>query len=278
MKKLIKIICFTLLALSGAAQAMDADKAQLGEQLICATREGNCAKMKELLDAGADVNYADSFGGVTALMRAVHCDNQLECVSLLIKSGADVNLPNASGETALLEAAFCCHKDCMRLLIEAGADVNYVNKDGGQVALTNVFRSRIPNKDALDCAQLLLDAGVDLNCKNILGRRALHCVVLNTGNQPYDTRLTLCKLIVEKMLRTPHEKMCQLLGIWKKQKNYCMQYSNLGNVFRQVFPAMVQENRKRVREAIDEVSNQMIKQDLLNHFFPKPTPANGATN
>jgi ankyrin repeat protein len=75
--------------------------------------------MKVLLDRGADPNIANSSGS-TALMMSV---TELPKVQLLIARGANVNLASTRGRTALLLAAMSDRSsEIVRALIAAGAD------------------------------------------------------------------------------------------------------------------------------------------------------------
>jgi ankyrin repeat protein len=58
--------------------------------LIAAAREGNTARIAELVKSGADVNERGGVNNWTPLMHAVH-KNQPASVSALIEAGADVN-------------------------------------------------------------------------------------------------------------------------------------------------------------------------------------------
>jgi ankyrin repeat protein len=77
------------------------------------------ARVKALLDAGADVNAAD-VNGYSALMFAA---NEPEAVKVLLAYGAKVNAINANHTTALIEASKDGNTESVRLLIQAGADV-----------------------------------------------------------------------------------------------------------------------------------------------------------
>lgn len=63
------------------------------------TEHLNIAKIHEVLEAGADPNLFDNLGR-TALNTACH-KNNINAVSVLLKHGADPNMPNKFGEPPL---------------------------------------------------------------------------------------------------------------------------------------------------------------------------------
>src|ERR1700722_13083856 len=79
---------------------------------------GNHAAVKKLLAGGANVNVADP-DGTTALMHSV-VDADAEMVKILIDAGADVNAKNAAESTALMYASTNLAKT--QLLLAAKAD------------------------------------------------------------------------------------------------------------------------------------------------------------
>lgn len=80
-------------------------------------------QIKLLLDAGADVNAADSTK-TTPLMSVLILRRSPEVVKALIDAGADVNAANRIGKTALMIAAEHDRTEIVELLIAAGADIN----------------------------------------------------------------------------------------------------------------------------------------------------------
>ena len=100
--------------------------------LWLASLKGDAAVVKELIEAGADVNVRGSakddtsgvlYSDVTALYVAAQ-NGHTPVVSELIKAGADVNVPRSDGCTPLFPAARNGHDACVALLLQAGADVN----------------------------------------------------------------------------------------------------------------------------------------------------------
>jgi ankyrin repeat protein len=94
--------------------------------LLVAIRNGDYAQVQKLLRAGADANVVDA-DGTSALMHAV-IESDVNLVQLLVDGGANVNAKNALDSTALMYAATNVAKT--RLLLEAGADVNVKGKGG----------------------------------------------------------------------------------------------------------------------------------------------------
>ena len=68
-----------------------------------------------LIDGGADVDAAESTEGFTSLMTAAAL-GQTEVVQLLLRRGADKNLSDADGDTALSHAKNAGHQEIVKLL------------------------------------------------------------------------------------------------------------------------------------------------------------------
>lgn len=84
----------------------------------------NCLTM--LIDAGAQVNAGDSFG-TTPLMFAVR-NNQMGVLQYLLSSGARVHSQDSHGDTALHVACRKGYVSAALLLLQHGADVKIRNK------------------------------------------------------------------------------------------------------------------------------------------------------
>jgi ankyrin repeat protein len=112
MRKRIVCALACLALLAGAAAGQDK-----GEELRRAASEGNLAKVKELLDAGVDVNAKNNYGG-TPLSFASDRDHA-EVVKLLLERGADPNARDTFyGVTPLTWASTA---EIVRLLLAKGA-------------------------------------------------------------------------------------------------------------------------------------------------------------
>jgi len=103
--------------------------------LLVATRNGDHAQVRKLIETGADVNTVDK-DGTTALMHSV-IESDVKMMKLLIDKGANVNMKNSLDSTALMYAATNLAKT--RVLLDAGAEVKVKGKRGAtpmSVALT----------------------------------------------------------------------------------------------------------------------------------------------
>ena len=149
---------------------------EINQSLIEAVKEGNINKVREALNNGADVDYQTEEGKTAlmwaslrtfkpsltsmALTKANAClpgpgpcndmawpirENEqnveiLNIVELLLDAGADVNLQDNYGRTALMEPSGLGYIETVRLLLEAGADVN-LQDNYGWTALYHASRT-----------------------------------------------------------------------------------------------------------------------------------------
>ena len=119
-----------------------------------------------LIASGADVNIRNRYGG-TALFDAVR-NNSVQCTDLLLKSGADVNIQDKYGNTALLFAVSEGRELCTDLLLKAGADVNITANDG-KTALFYAATADVNMKDKQGKRALLYAAsGGSVKCVDLL--------------------------------------------------------------------------------------------------------------
>src|SRR5205823_7110468 len=94
--------------------------------LLVATRNGDHAQVRKLIETGADVNTVDK-DGTTALMHSV-IESDVKMMKLLIDKRANVNTKNSQDSTALMYATTNLSKT--RVLLDAVAEVKVRGKRG----------------------------------------------------------------------------------------------------------------------------------------------------
>ena len=73
-----------------------------------------------MVDAGADVDATDARSGRTSLFYAAEANDWDTC-ELLLQKGADANVANYAGETAVFAANGRKHNQIVALLVKYGA-------------------------------------------------------------------------------------------------------------------------------------------------------------
>ncbi|UCC83139.1 MAG: SDR family NAD(P)-dependent oxidoreductase [Gemmatimonadota bacterium] len=90
---------------------------------------GDLEAVRELIEAGADLNVREPSGGSSPLITAATF-GQTEAAKALIEAGADLGQQNNDGSTALITAAFFARADIVEALLAAGADKSIRNNAG----------------------------------------------------------------------------------------------------------------------------------------------------
>ncbi len=145
--------------------------------LLAATR-GDSETVRLLIACGVDVNAQDAYGK-TPLMAAAAAKSS-KAVNLLVDANADVNIRNERRQTALImattdDAEFMPGDfHCVRILLERGAEVN-VSDENGWTALMGVAYY-----GDLRLAQLLLQHGAAVNARDEDGRTPVN-LAIQTG-------------------------------------------------------------------------------------------------
>ena len=121
-----------------------------------AIKAGDCEKLQKLIAGIADINAAvlDSGDGTifsheTTPVYLAARYGQVECLKILIESGADVNAVDEYEYTAAHSAAMYGQLEYLKVLIENGVNVNAINRFGRTAAQVAIINGEI------ECAELL---------------------------------------------------------------------------------------------------------------------------
>jgi len=179
------IFFIVLLFSSGYVMAQD------GNELITAVAYQDLDKVKNLVEAGVDINYQEESAGATALiMSAMY--NFGDMARYLIEKGADVSIQNKVGQTALMAAAGSSEA-IFDLLVANGADMS-VKSDDGTSAFTLSITGSLSERVGLENAKKLLDLGADVDeSVNSGAAEGYTCLMMAARNQRPD----IVKFLVE---------------------------------------------------------------------------------
>ena len=132
--------------------------------LLMAAEKGDAQMVTLLLEAGADIEFANKRGR-HALHRSIW--GNAATMKLLLEAGADVNAPDNRGNRPINLAAYENFQAMVKLLIEAGADVNVRNER------KNTPLHHAAEKGSIEAIRLLIAAESNINAKNKRGNTPL---------------------------------------------------------------------------------------------------------
>ena len=169
--------------------------------LMWASARRHPEMMQLLISKGADVNARSidrnyqrhvtaegrpknlDSGGLTPLLYAAR-ENCMACVEVLLKNGADIDLPDPDGVSPLLVAIMNANWDLARQLILAGADVNQWDIFGEAPLFTAIdLRSRIDGGRASIDPLNKTNGLTIVNAAPRARRRSEHAAVLQAGER-----------------------------------------------------------------------------------------------
>ena len=112
----------------------------LGQLLAVAAGDGDVVSIKKLVKSGADVNYCNRSGETPLSFAAAW--NHLGAAKSLLKLGADPNIPDKTGGTALMLAIQHASVELVKLLLRGGADATAKDHAGNSVLAHADWRER----------------------------------------------------------------------------------------------------------------------------------------
>lgn len=151
--------------------------------LMSAAATGNISIVRQLLSAGAWVNYMNS-RAFNALWLAA-TNGHLDIVKLLVAKGAYINNQSSDEVTPLMNAATYGHYEVVKFLLAHKAKLNLVHKDGDSALMFAIAGGHT------EIARLLIDAGAEVNIQNKFGVSALLISVAENNEETV-------KLLLEK--------------------------------------------------------------------------------
>ena len=126
--------------------------------------------VQAIIDHGADVDVVNN-RGQTALWFACF-DGQMDLVKLLLNTGSDPNIADKNGDSILHSAMYgCCSTETVQAIIDHGARINVVNKDKATPLLLACSTAQ------RESVRLLLGTKADPNIADADGDTSLHAAV-----------------------------------------------------------------------------------------------------
>ena len=164
--------CLCFLVKSGADLSLVSLHGETALTAAVKTGQDDCVQYIAQRVSVSALNHIDKFGS-SVLMQAVSTptERKRQCVQHLIAAGADVNLQNEDGDTALMVAIRCRFRvSAVSLLLDEGAHVNTVTVYG-ETPLALAL-NKIENDRGCGTVQRLLQLGADPT----LSRRQRDCL------------------------------------------------------------------------------------------------------
>ena len=191
-------------------------------QLSAAAREGDVARINQLLNEGANVDEFPSgkWSATPLYWSLFNC--KFDAAQLLLKKGANVNLTDSYGSSPLHLAAGCKNAEAsfVATLLQKGADVNYKNPSDGLTSLHYASSS-----GSADVVNVLLDKNADINARDHKGTTPLMLAAKRNS-------LPVAKLLLERgadvNLQDKHKKtaLSYAKGIFTKNKEMTLLLKN----------------------------------------------------
>ena len=135
--------------------------------LITAIHERDVIGAKKLIESGADLNEKNC-NGSTPLIESIALD-RIEIAEKLILAGASTKVGDGLNTIPLMIASWYCRRTIVSLLLDHGADVNVIDKDGYSALMHSA-----QNCEEREIPGLLLRYGAKVNVVAQNGHMALY--------------------------------------------------------------------------------------------------------
>ena len=148
-------------------------------EIFDACRRGDLDAVSAIYEADKESINATDMKGFSPLILAVYND-QPAVVDFLLQKGAQLEVGDTAGNTALMGVCFKGYTEVAAKLIEAGADVHQRNGNGA-TALT--FAATFGH---LEIARMLLEKGADIYVADTRGKTPLDHARMQENWEMYD--------------------------------------------------------------------------------------------
>ena len=97
--------------------------------IIKLTAYNNIDGVRKAIEAGADINIQNKYGDTALKIASVY--NWINIAYFLVKAGADLNIQDENGRTLLMEAVYYGRRnELIKILLKGGADKDIKNNKG----------------------------------------------------------------------------------------------------------------------------------------------------
>ena len=143
-----------------------------------AVEEGDTDAVELFLAAGMSPEVKDATGRTALIDAASRGSNNIS--QKLLSKGADVNARDATGSTALMESALGGHQETTKVLLGQGADVNLADNNGKTALI------RAASQGHTGIVRMLINKGANIDVKDRNGRDALTWAEINNRSGVID--------------------------------------------------------------------------------------------
>jgi len=154
-----------LFAIAFTAAPVSAQSLFGGDEVFISAKNGDSVAVEKYLLEGNNPNARD--GKKVPLLLHAAASDAIKTVLVLIKHGAQLDLTDTLGNTALLQAAAYGANEAAVILLEKGAKIDLENRQG-ETALIKAAQS-----GQLAVVETLLVGGANANISDFTGRTAL---------------------------------------------------------------------------------------------------------